>query len=131
MSNKNICVETVAVAFTDHLSVVMRLSVDVPIVRRGKGFWKMNNSILSEEAFKTLNAELNPISHWLELLEAHHILHVSRIRVKERLRQRWAVWRQQRRFYTKKKQFSLFCFQEGSERRSDFVKMENFLCECI
>ena len=31
-------VETVAVAFTDHLSVVMRLSVVVPIVRRGKGF---------------------------------------------------------------------------------------------
>ena len=31
-----------------------------------------------------LNAELNPISHWLALLEAHHILHVSRIRVKYR-----------------------------------------------
>ena len=29
----------------------------------------------------TLNAELNPISHLLALLGAHHILHVSRIRV--------------------------------------------------
>ena len=29
-----------------------------------------------------LNAELNPISFLLALLEAHHILHVSRIRVK-------------------------------------------------
>ena len=28
-----------------------------------------------------LNAELNPICHLLELLRAHHILHVSRIRV--------------------------------------------------
>jgi hypothetical protein len=28
-----------------------------------------------------LNAELNPICHFLALLEAHHILHVSRIRV--------------------------------------------------
>jgi len=28
-----------------------------------------------------LNAELNPICHLLELLGAHHILHVSRIRV--------------------------------------------------
>ena len=28
-----------------------------------------------------LNTELNPICHLLELLEAHHILHVSRIRV--------------------------------------------------
>jgi hypothetical protein len=29
----------------------------------------------------TLNAELNPICHLLALLEAHHILHVSRVRV--------------------------------------------------
>jgi len=29
-----------------------------------------------------LNAKLNPICHPLALLEAHHILHVSRIRVK-------------------------------------------------
>jgi len=67
MSDKKIGVETVATAFADHLSVVMRLSVDVPIVRRGKGFWKMNTSILSEGAFK------------------------------ERLCQKWEVCRQQRR----------------------------------
>jgi hypothetical protein len=30
-----------------------------------------------------LNAELNPIYHLLALLGTHHILHVSRIRVKE------------------------------------------------
>jgi hypothetical protein len=29
-----------------------------------------------------LNAELNPICHLLALLGAHHILHVSRIRIK-------------------------------------------------
>ena len=29
-----------------------------------------------------LNAELNPICHLLALLESHHILHVSRVRVK-------------------------------------------------
>jgi len=29
-----------------------------------------------------VNAELNPICHLLALLGAHHILHVSRIRVK-------------------------------------------------
>jgi hypothetical protein len=33
-------------------------------------------------AFNILNAELNPICHLLALLGAHHILHVSRIRVK-------------------------------------------------
>jgi len=31
---------------------------------------------------KPFNAELNPIHHLLALLEAHHILHVSRIGVK-------------------------------------------------
>jgi len=31
--------------------------------------------------FEGLNAELNPIYHLLALLGAHHILHVSRIRV--------------------------------------------------
>ena len=32
--------------------------------------------------FNPLNAELNPICYLLALLRAHHILHVSRIRVK-------------------------------------------------
>ena len=31
--------------------------------------------------FNPLNAELNPIRHLLALAEAHHILHVSKIRV--------------------------------------------------
>jgi len=31
--------------------------------------------------FKGLNAELNPICYMLALLGAHHILHVSRMRV--------------------------------------------------
>jgi len=31
--------------------------------------------------FNPLNAELNPICHLLALLGAHHIFHVSRIRV--------------------------------------------------
>jgi hypothetical protein len=33
-------------------------------------------------AFNPLNAQLNPICHFLALLGAHPILHVSRIRVK-------------------------------------------------
>jgi len=33
--------------------------------------------------FNPLNTELNLICHLLALLGAHHILHVSRIRVKE------------------------------------------------
>ena len=39
-------------------------------------------------AINPLNAELNPICHLLTLLEAHHILHVSRIRVKTYIERR-------------------------------------------
>jgi len=34
------------------------------------------------ERFGPLNAELNPICHLLALLGAHHILHISRMRLK-------------------------------------------------
>jgi hypothetical protein len=34
-------------------------------------------------AFNPLNIQLNPICHLLALLGAHHILHVSRIRVND------------------------------------------------
>ena len=34
------------------------------------------------ETFNPLNAELNPICHLLPLVGAHHILHVSSVRVK-------------------------------------------------
>jgi hypothetical protein len=34
-----------------------------------------------KRAINPLNAELNPICHLLALLGAHHILHISRIRV--------------------------------------------------
>jgi len=37
----------------------------------------------------SLNAELNPTCHLLPLLGAHHILHVSRIRVKEEISEIW------------------------------------------
>jgi hypothetical protein len=38
--------------------------------------------LLMHTFFNPLNTELNPISHLLALFGAHHILHVSRIRVK-------------------------------------------------
>jgi len=38
--------------------------------------------IAKESLFNPLKAKLNPICHLLALLGAHHILHVSRIRVK-------------------------------------------------
>jgi hypothetical protein len=39
------------------------------------------NLTISAPSINPLNTELNPIYHLLALLEAHHILHVGRIRV--------------------------------------------------
>jgi hypothetical protein len=48
--------------------------------------WHLSiHCLISFAIFSPLNAELNPICHLLALLGAHHILHVSRIRVKEEL----------------------------------------------
>ena len=41
----------------------------------------IRKKMLHTSEINPLNAELNPICHLLELL-AHHILHVSRVRVK-------------------------------------------------
>jgi len=38
-------------------------------------------SVKTNDILNPLNAELNPVCHLLALLAAHHILHVSRIRV--------------------------------------------------
>ena len=37
-------------------------------------------TVVARTRLNTLNVKLNPICHLLALLEAHHILHVSRIR---------------------------------------------------
>jgi hypothetical protein len=46
------------------------------------------------QIFNPLNTQLNPICHLLALLEAHHILHVSRIRVKLYTQLTLFVWLQ-------------------------------------
>ena len=40
----------------------------------------------TSENINLLNAELNPICHLLALVGSHHILHVSRVRVKENIK---------------------------------------------
>ena len=42
--------------------------------------WK--GYVVKNSYVNPLNSELNPICHVLALLQPHHILHVSRIRVK-------------------------------------------------
>jgi len=45
-------------------------------------FGQTYTKVVTLVLFNSLNAKLNPICHLLALLGAHHILHVSRIRVK-------------------------------------------------
>ena len=45
-----------------------------------KMHWKM--VLFASSGVNLLNAELNPICYLLALVEAHHILHVSRVKVK-------------------------------------------------
>jgi len=49
----------------------------------GTGRRRRRNCLL-KHVINPLKAELNPIRHLLALLGAHHILHVGRIRVKDR-----------------------------------------------
>jgi hypothetical protein len=48
-----------------------------------KKFLEFSDIWVSESDVNSLNTKLNPICHLLALLGAHHILHVSRIRVNE------------------------------------------------
>ena len=43
-------VDAIAAPFTDHLAVCLRLSIDLPIMRRGRGLWKMDSAVITENA---------------------------------------------------------------------------------
>jgi hypothetical protein len=68
--DRKIGVETVAAAFTDHLAVVLRLRVDIPILRKGRRLWKMNTPFIEEN------------------------------RCKENLRQQWDLWKRRKLLFT-------------------------------
>jgi len=80
--------EDMDVYFLSVLCVVRSLC-DWPITRPEESYrvcviaCDVETSIMKKKVtFNPLNAALNPICHLLALLGAHHILHVSRIRVK-------------------------------------------------
>ena len=62
------------------LSVLIIISVSMS---RSQCFRAKFHVHLKKNSVNPLNAELNPIRHLLALLGARHIVHVSRIRVKE------------------------------------------------
>ena len=47
-------VETIATAFTDHFVAVLRLVIDATVPLRGRGYWKMNVSLLQEATFMSV-----------------------------------------------------------------------------
>ena len=44
--------ETRFAAFTDHLAVVLRITLQVTTMRRGRGFWRMNMALLRDKGFQ-------------------------------------------------------------------------------
>jgi len=57
----------------------MAVMADVVCDKGVACFWQV---LYLLKCFNPLNAELKPICHLLAVLGAHHILHVSRVRVK-------------------------------------------------
>ena len=55
-------VEAVVAPFTDHLAVCLRISIDLPIMWRGRGLWKINSAVITEnvctEKLRTLWGQL-------------------------------------------------------------------------
>jgi hypothetical protein len=98
-------IEVVAIAFTDHFAVVIRLTTDVSIPERGRSYWKMNVSLLSATDFR------------------------------DDLQERRTTWREHDRFYTNpvtwwtrhvKEQIRKYFVCKGATRRQDRAKLENF-----
>jgi hypothetical protein len=97
--------EAVAAAFTDHMAIVLRLSIDIPCVTLGKGHWRMNVSYLREPHFQ------------------------------RRLQEAWETWGRHIKYYLNRalwwcryvKGIILHFFsREGADRRRDRTEMENF-----
>jgi len=65
--------------FTLCLKIVWK-SLELHLQLHVRGF-SLTCGFFVSALFNSLNAELNPICHLLTLLGAHHILHISRIRV--------------------------------------------------
>jgi hypothetical protein len=50
-------VETVSTAMTDHLAVVLRMVWKGPVIRRGRGCWKMNVTLFKEKSVREKTRE--------------------------------------------------------------------------
>ena len=102
--------ETVGAAFTDHFTVILRLTMDVSCSPRGKWYWRMNVSFLNDPAFLQTTKE------------------------------NWEEWRTHMKCYPNgvmwrcryvKRTIRLLFSREGADRRRDRIEMENFYYSAI
>jgi exonuclease III len=52
LSSQKTGVETLIAPFTDHLAVILRITLQAPLARRGRGSWKINNELLRDRTMK-------------------------------------------------------------------------------
>jgi hypothetical protein len=103
-------IATAAAAFTDHLAVVLRLSWSTPIIRRGRGTWKLNSDILkSEQTMEAIKQQ------WTMLKAQQHRY--------DNVNQWWVR-------LSKKRLRQTFQSLEAESRR-DKRRIEEFYYECI
>jgi len=104
---KKTSIVTIPAAFTDHLAVVLRMTVETPLFIRGRGIWKLKTAIAATA-------------------ETKHKLH-----------QQWNKWSRLKRCYPNvnmwwerliKKKLRYFYRQEQNK---DYVLLENHYYECI
>jgi endonuclease/exonuclease/phosphatase family metal-dependent hydrolase len=58
ISGRKYGIETAVAAFTDHLEVILRISLEVTTVQRGCSYWKMDEALLSDVGIqKILNRD--------------------------------------------------------------------------
>ena len=102
--------EAIVAPFIDHLAVCLRISIELPIIRRRRGLWKMDTAVIAENAWReklgTLWGQLQrqkgcfpDLTMWWDRL------------CKKKIRQLYQ--------------------REQAERRRDHCMMENHLYECM
>jgi exonuclease III len=98
-------IETMAVAFTDHNAVILRIALNLPIQHRGRGYWKINSRLLQEKTYKNT------------------------------LKTRWETWTKNKKHFPTsvmwwsryvKRRIKITFIAEGVERRQDRQQLKNF-----
>jgi hypothetical protein len=103
-------VETVAAAFTEHKAVLLHVTLDTQSSCRGRGYWKMNVSLLNESTFI------------------------------QSIQEGWTRWQTRKKYYPNpvmwwerfvKKTIGETFQREGTERRRDREILENVYYKAI